>query len=255
MYKFELSPQINLFVVPALKDNYCYLVEDLSSQTALVIDPSESQPVEEALEKQSLRLTQIVNTHHHPDHTGGNLELKRKHSCEVIGPAKESDKVPGLDRSVSQGDTLIFGTLKFEVIDVPGHTMGHMALFEREQLILFSGDVLFCYGCGRVFEGTHNMMKESLEKLSRLPDNTRVFCGHEYALQNLEFALRLEPENKLLKLHFERVKELRARRLPSVPTLIKDELETNPFLRIGQTDEAFSQLRTLKDQFKPTTKL
>jgi len=252
MYKSLETKDFDLYTLSALKDNFSYLLVCKPSNKTLVIDPSESKPVFEALKKLGLYLHVIINTHHHPDHTGGNAELKQTFVCKVYGPEKESHLIPSLDLTLQDGQLFEFENTSFNIMEVPGHTLGHIALFEKRHNILFSGDVLFCFGCGRVFEGTHTMMNESLKKLSQLPEQTMVFCGHEYALQNLEFALQLEPQNQLITDHLKMMTERLKKGMPSVPTFLKDELKTNPFLK-APSNEAFSKIRTLKDQFKSST--
>ncbi|MGE3975544.1 MAG: hydroxyacylglutathione hydrolase [Bdellovibrionales bacterium] len=264
MFRFPLAQDFELYAVPALKDNYCYLLFEKNSSQTLAIDPSEAKPVFEALKTLNRNLTHIVNTHHHWDHTGGNEALKKHFKCIVLGPEQEAQKIPALDKTLSEKAPFVFNRFHFDVLEVPGHTIGHIALFEKNQHLLFSGDVLFCYGCGRVFEGTHETMNHSLNKLKSLPQDTKIFCGHEYALQNVEFALQLEPKNILLQKHFHKIKELREKGQPSVPTSLKVELSTNPFLKFYEDDfkkglglssgatalEVFTKIRLLKDVFK-----
>ena len=249
-------------LLPALNDNYIPIICDLSSNSALVIDPACSATVEGFLSRQNLKLTHILNTHHHHDHVGGNLDLKRKHPqvC-IIGIDVDAQRIPGIDRRCSEGEVLKFGDLSAQVLFVPGHTLGHCAYYFSELTAVFSGDVLFSCGCGRLFEGTPHQMWQSLLKLRQLPDETLVYCAHEYTLANIEFALSILPEDKNL-LEFQRKSALRRHNgQPTIPTTIGVEKALNPFLRadspeiqefLGIKDQnaekTFLQLRKLKDQ-------
>lgn len=249
-------------LVPALTDNYVYLIHDPATGASGVIDPAEAAPVEAALARSGRRLDVILNTHHHPDHTNGNAALKAAYRCPVIGPAGETDKIPTLDRAMHEGDAVTFGSLRFLVIDTPGHTRGHVSLWCREAGVLFCGDTLFSLGCGRVLEGTFEQMWELLLKLRGLPDDTLVYCGHEYTRSNARFATTMDPENAALADRAAEVDRLREAGVPTIPARLGDEKATNPFLRAddpgmaravglvgARPADVFAMIRRAKDNF------
>ncbi|MFZ4806368.1 MAG: hydroxyacylglutathione hydrolase [Hyphomicrobiaceae bacterium] len=221
--------EIHLF--PCLSDNYGVLVREPVSGLVASIDAPEARAVEAALAEKRWTLTHILTTHHHHDHTDGNLALKAAHGCTIIGPRDEAARVPGIDTTVGDGDVFQFGAEEVRVIGTPGHTAGHISLWMPGSKVAFVGDTLFVLGCGRVIEGSMQMMWESLAKLAALPRDTRVYCGHEYTLSNAKFALTIEPENAALAARSEEAQRLRASGRPTVPTEIGLELDTNPFLR------------------------
>jgi hydroxyacylglutathione hydrolase len=220
--------------IPVLRDNYVYLLRDEASGATGIVDPSVAEPVLAVLAETGWRLTHILNTHHHPDHTGGNLEIKRATGAIVVGPRADRDRIPGIDVAVADGERYALGTEAAEVFDVPGHTRGHIAYWFKDSRALFCGDTLFLMGCGRLFEGTPEQMWRSLSKLRRLPGETRVYCGHEYTQANARFALTVEPQNAALVARARRVDALRAEGQSTVPGTMADELATNPFLRADQ---------------------
>ena len=250
--------------IPLLRDNYGYLVVCEDTGEAAVVDPSEAEPVLSRSEKEKVTLKTILNTHHHRDHTGGNSGILARYPLEVYGHKNDTDRIPGLTRPVDEGDEIAIGRLKARVLFIPGHTTGHAAyLFGRS---LFCGDTLFTAGCGRLFEGTAEQMHASLRKLMRLPDDTLVYCGHEYTQKNLEFAMTIEPGNAKLSERLKSVRSLRTRGLPTVPATMAEEKETNPFLRWDSHEiqenlqkqfpdlslnpiSVFAKIRQLKDQF------
>jgi hydroxyacylglutathione hydrolase len=250
--------------IPLLRDNYGYLVVCQKTNTAGIVDPSEAEPVWRRVELEKVTLTAILNTHHHRDHTGGNEGLQAKQSLEVYGHKSDQGRIPGLSRGVDEGDEIVIGEERGSVLFIPGHTTGHVAyLFGTN---LFCGDTLFTAGCGRLFEGTAEQMHESLKKLMGLPDDTKVYCGHEYTESNLRFAMTLEPKNHKLVSRFERVQGLRARGASTVPSTIEEEKQTNPFLRWDSKEiqarlkagssglrldpvSVFATVRKLKDAF------
>jgi hydroxyacylglutathione hydrolase len=216
--------------IPAFSDNYIWLIYDESSREAFVVDPGDAAPVETRLKGMQLALTGILITHHHLDHTGGLEQLRARHNPVVYGPANPA--VAGIDHRVAAGDAVQVLGKTFTVMEVPGHTLDHIAYFcDDDTPLLFCGDTLFAGGCGRVFEGTPPMMHESLESLAGLPGNTRVYCAHEYTLANLAFARAVEPDNAELRQRLADAEALRARNEPTVPSDIALELKTNPFLR------------------------
>jgi hydroxyacylglutathione hydrolase len=244
-----------------LKDNYVYLLHDAATNTTAAVDPSVAPPVLEALRREGWRLTHILNTHHHHDHTGGNLELKAATGCTIVGPRADRDRIPGIDVALGEGETYKLGTDEASVYDVPGHTRGHIAYWFRDSRALFCGDTLFLMGCGRLFEGTPEQMWRSLSKLKALPPETRVYCGHEYTQANARFALTVEPQNRDLVARSERVNALRAEGKSTIPGTMREELATNPFLRAdvaavqadsgapGDPVATFASIRRRKDNF------
>jgi len=255
--------QLEIVQIPVLNDNYVYLVRDRESRATAVVDPAVAGPVLEELEHRGWQLTHILNTHHHPDHVGGNLEIKSKTGCTIVGPRADRDRIPGIDVAVGDGDSFALGNAKARVFDVPGHTRGHIAYWFEQSDALFCGDTLFAMGCGRLFEGTPAQMWNSLQKFRSLPASTRVYCAHEYTLANGRFALSVEPDNEALRARMKQVEQLRAQDRPTVPSTLAEELATNPFLRPDSPDlqrtiglpnndlvEVFARTRALKDSFR-----
>lgn len=222
--------------IPAFKDNYIWLLR--KGAAAAVVDPGDARPVLDVLEQEGLSLSAILITHHHADHQGGVTELLAHHSAEVFGPAAES--IAGISKPLRGGDTISIAPcdIQFQVIAVPGHTLGHIAYYGSG--CLFCGDTLFAGGCGRLFEGTAVQMADSLARLAALPDDTAVYCAHEYTQANLHFALAVEPLNRRLQSRIEEVAVTRARGGATLPSTIAIEKATNPFLRCGQPDVAAS---------------
>ncbi|MGH6973535.1 MAG: hydroxyacylglutathione hydrolase [Stellaceae bacterium] len=247
--------------IPALRDNYVHLLREPKSGAVGAVDPSVAPPVLAALSSRGWTLTHVINTHHHPDHTGGNLELKAATNAIVVGPLADKGRIPGIDVAVGDGDTFQFGDEAATVYDVPGHTRGHIAYWFKDSQALFSGDTLFLMGCGRLFEGTPQQMWTSLNKLKALPPATRVYCGHEYTQANARFALTIEPKNEALAARAKRVDATRAAGQSTVPGTMADELATNPFLRAdvpdlqramgapGDAVATFAAIRKAKDNF------
>lgn len=222
---------LDVTLIPALADNYIHLIHDRETSAVGVVDPAEVEPVEAALAARGWRLTHILNTHHHADHTAGNEELKRKWRVPVIGPRADRARIPAIDAAYGDGDSFRFGARPVRVFDTPGHTRGHIAFWFEDAATLFSGDTLFSLGCGRLFEGRPDQMWDSLSKLRALPAETRVYCGHEYTASNGRFALSIDPDNTALKARMAEVTLLRADGQPTLPTTIAVERAANPFLR------------------------
>jgi hydroxyacylglutathione hydrolase len=223
--------QMKIELVPCLKDNYAYLIHDPDANTTGIVDPSEAEPVLSALKRTGLKLTHILNTHHHFDHTGGNLPLKEKTGAIIVGPKADKDRIPGIDVALGEGETYKFGTRTARVFDIPAHTRGHIAFWFEADKAVFTGDTMFAMGCGRLFEGTPEQMWKSLSKLAALPEDTRVYCGHEYTESNGRFALTVEPDNADLIARMREVREKRAKEEPTIPSTIGLEKKTNPFVR------------------------
>jgi len=252
--------------VPCLQDNYAYLVITGAGDAA-VVDASEAAPVREALAREGVKTCAIWSTHHHWDHVGGNEELAKEPGIEVVGHESDRGRLPGLTRGVDTGDTVRVGDVEARCIHIPGHTLGAVAYFVdggEGKRAVFTGDTLFCSGCGRLFEGTPAQMHASLGKLLELPGDTRLYCGHEYTESNLRFAAHCEPGNGDVKKAQERANELRAAGKPTVGTTLDEERRVNPFLRVRETElratlgipanaddaEAFAQVRAAKDGFR-----
>lgn len=234
--------------IPVLSDNYVWLVHEPGSGETAVVDPAVSEPVLAEAEARGWRITQIWNTHWHPDHTGGNEAIKAATGAFVTGPAAEAKRIPTLDRQVREGDRVALGPVEAEVLEVPAHTSGHIAYHLPSEEMVFVGDTLFAMGCGRLFEGTAEQMHSNLQRLAALPPATRAYCAHEYTLSNGRFAVTVEPGNRALAERLAEVEAMRARGEPTVPTTIALELATNPFMRASSAAE-LAERRRAKDAF------
>jgi hydroxyacylglutathione hydrolase len=254
------NAHIRLFL--CLKDNYGVLVHDPASGATAAIDAPEAAPVETALTTSGWRLSDILVTHHHADHTAGIGELKRRYRARVVAPRQEAANIPDVDEQVAEGDTVMVGTLSARVISTPGHTLGQVNYYFPDAKLLFAGDTLFSIGCGRVIEGTPEMMWQSLLKLRDLPDDTAMFCGHEYTDANIRFALSVEPDNPALATRAAEVERRVAAGKPTIPSLMGEEKHANIFLRaddpavaaaVGLEDKpaaaVFAELRARKNRF------
>ena len=235
-------------IIPCLKDNYSYLLIDEKEKIACVVDPSESKPIIEYLENHKINLKFILNTHHHYDHVGGNKELKNKYNSNIIGFKGDKDRIPEIDILVGDQDTWKNGNFEAKIFHIPGHTSGHICFYFYNNKSVFTGDTLFSLGCGRIFEGTYSEMYESLEKIKKLPEDTKIFCGHEYTLNNSRFCIEYDKKNENLRNKIINIKKKLKEGLPTIPSTIKDELECNIFLR-SENVKTFSKLRDLKDNF------
>ena len=244
---------IEIVRIPVLSDNYVWLVHDPQSKETAVVDPAVAAPVLAVAAQRGWTISQIWNTHWHPDHTGGNAEIKAAvesagGTCTITGPAAEAERIPTLDRLVAEGDTVRLGDMSAQIFAVPAHTAGHIAYHLPGEDALFIGDTLFAMGCGRLFEGTAAQMFANMQRLATLPDATRVYCAHEYTLSNAKWAVTAEPDNAELAARLVHVTQMRADGEPTVPTSIGAERATNPFLRATSADH-LAQLRAAKDAF------
>jgi hydroxyacylglutathione hydrolase len=237
---------LDIIHIPVLSDNYIWLAREQASGEVLVVDPAVAEPVLAEADARRWRITQIWNTHWHPDHTGGNAAIKEATGCIVTGPAAEKDRIPTLDRLVTEGDMVRLGAVEAQVIDVPAHTAGHIAYHFPTEQAAFVGDTLFAMGCGRLFEGTAAQMFANMRKLEALGDDTAIYCAHEYTLSNGRFALTVEPDNSALQSRMAEVIALRERGEPTVPTTIALERATNPFMRAESIEELAAR-RAAKD--------
>jgi hydroxyacylglutathione hydrolase len=254
--------ELAIHMFPCLTDNYGYLLHDAESGATAAVDTPDADEIQTQLKVKNWQLTHIFNTHHHADHAGGNLELKRATGCTIVGPRADAARIPGLDVAVGEGDVVSLGSHRATVYDTPGHTRGHIVYHFAAARAAFVGDTLFALGCGRLFEGTPAQMWSSLQKILRWPDDTRLYCAHEYTASNARFALTVEPQNRALRERSAAVTALRAAGKPTVPSTLGEERATNPFLRpqstqlratialLDATDvDVFAKTRTLKDSF------
>lgn len=253
---------LEILQIPVLTDNYIYLIHDPDSKQTAVVDPAVAEPVLAVLKNLNWKLSYIFNTHHHGDHVGGNLELKSRTGCKIVAAKSDYHRIPGIDIGMQNGDSFALGQHQIKIIETSGHTSGHIVYHFPDDGLLFCGDTLFVMGCGRLFEGTAQQLWQSLQKLKKLPAATKVYCAHEYSLNNGKFALTVEPDNQALQTRVIEIKQLRRNSQPTVPSTIGEELATNPFFRehslsiqkhlqmTGKTPvEIFTALRKLKDHF------
>lgn len=253
---------LDIIQLPVMEDNYIYLLHDQESGKTAVVDPAIKDPVLDTCQERGWTLDYIFNTHHHWDHTGANKALKAETGCTIIGFEGDKDRIPGIDDCVKDGDTVTLGTAKAKVIEIPGHTSGHIAYyFERDQA-LFDGDTIFAMGCGRLFEGTPKQMWHSMQKLTALPDETKIYCAHEYTLSNGKFALSIDGNNQDLVTRMDQCRALREAGKATVPFTLGEDKRTNPFLRPfdpairqhlqmeqASDSDVFGKIRALKDNF------
>lgn len=253
---------LEIVTIPCLSDNYAYLAHDDATGQTACIDVPESAPIAAALQARGWRLSHVLITHHHYDHIDGLSELLQEHPAKVIGAAADAHRLPPLDQSVAEGDTFGIGGETVQVLDVSGHTVGHLAYFFPDTGAVFTADSLMALGCGRVFEGTFPQMWESLSKLAALPPETQVYSGHEYTLANARFAVTIEPDNAALRARVAATEAARANGVPTVPSTLQTELDTNPFLRASAPEvqatvglqgaplaDVFAEVRRRKDAF------
>jgi len=243
-----MSTDLEIVMFPCLADNYGFLLHDPVSGDTATIDTPDAEEILRQCAARNWTLTYIWNTHHHFDHTGGNLTLKEKLGVEIIGPAGDAARIPGLKRGISGGESFEFGTHRIDVLDTPGHTTHHNVYYVPSARSAFVGDTIFVLGCGRLFEGTAQQMYDSLVSICALPQDTRLYCAHEYTLSNARFAVTIDPDNADLLAYIETAKALREQGLPTVPTTIKAEMATNPFVRAKSATD-LANIRAAKDNF------
>jgi len=253
---------MNIQIISCLNDNYSYLILDKISNTVAIVDPSEFESCEKIIEKSHKKLDFILNTHHHYDHVGGNEDLKKKYNSKILGFEGDKNRIPGIDIVLKNNQEFKIGSVSFTTIFLPGHTKGHIAFYAEKEKVIFTGDTLFSLGCGRVFEGTYEQMFKSLKKLKDLPVDTEIYCGHEYTFKNLEFCLKFNPNNNLLKRKKDEIELKLKNKKPTIPSTIGEEIKTNIFFKFNDPDvkkainlenssdlEIFTKLRDLKDNF------
>ena len=247
--------------IPCLTDNYAYIINDNNSKIVGVVDPSEASPIISFLNKKNLKLNYILNTHHHFDHIGGNIELKKLYNAKVVGFVGDKHRIPGIDITLKDNEKWNFKNLQVKILHIPGHTLGHICFFFEKEKAAFTGDTLFSLGCGKIFEGSYNQMLKSLNRIKNLPKDTKIYCGHEYTASNAKFVQSIN-DNDQIKLKIIKIKELREKNIPTVPTTIAEEKDLNIFFQANQEniksllsdnnisdEEAFTIIRSAKDTF------
>jgi hydroxyacylglutathione hydrolase len=253
---------MNIHIIPCLKDNYAYIIENKKTKNACVIDPSELDPVADFLEKNQLNLKYILNTHHHADHIGGNLDLKKKFNSKILGFVKDKSRIPGIDITLNDKEIWNFEGSDVLVEHVPGHTSGHIFYYFKKEDSVFTGDTLFSFGCGKLFEGSYEEMVNSLKKIKSLPKKTKIFCGHEYTISNLKFCMTIDKDNSELKEKYNQINNNINKNITSMPTNLAEEMKLNIFLKFDDLEfkkklgfedmnevDFFKKIRDLKDNF------
>ena len=253
---------IEIIQIQLLSDNYSYIIRDKNTNITGCIDPSVAKDIVNVLQNRGIDLNFILNTHHHQDHVGGNLELKEIYNCKIIGCSDDQNRIPGIDIKLKDSEEFNIGESVFKVIDTPGHTIGHICFYFEDQNFLFCGDTIFSLGCGRLFEGSYEQMTESILKIRSLPDSTKIFCGHEYTESNAKFAEFLDPGDDLLKKKILNIKKDRLESKPTIPALLEEEKKLNPFMKFDNQEyldsikienisnsENFKKIRIMKDNF------
>ena len=235
-------------IIKCLKDNYSYVIIDEKYNHACVVDPSEAEPIINFVESKNIKLKFVLNTHHHYDHVGGNNDLKKKYKIKIVGFKNDKKRIPNIDILLENNEIWKSENFEAKIIHIPGHTSGHICFYFIKEKIAFTGDTLFSLGCGRIFEGTYEQMYNSLNKLKKLPPDTKIYCGHEYTLQNSLFCSKYDKNNKNLKKKILEIKHKLEKNLPTIPSTLREELTYNIFLRAKNLKD-FSKLRDLKDNF------
>ena len=253
----DTTPPLQVFQLAVLRDNYIYVLHDTCTQITAVVDPALAEPVQDFLQQKKWKLNYILNTHHHPDHVGGNLSLQKQWGCPVVGFSGDAHRIPGINQKLDADTEWSMGRFPCRILFVPGHTLGHIAYWFFQHHMLFCGDTLFAMGCGRLFEGSYQQMFDSLRQFKGLPGETQVYCTHEYTEKNAQFAMQFsldhpewkDPEwESLMKQRMEKIGAQRKAQTPTVPFLLSEDLKTNPFLR-ATTVQEFRQLRIQRDSF------
>src|SRR5690348_121799 len=239
---------LEIVAVPVLTDNYVWLIHNPATGETAAVDPSVAEPVLNAVAARGWALSQVLNTHWHPDHTGGNEGIKAATGCTITAPA-EAQRVSKVDRIVAEGDQVTVAGAEAIVWDIPAHTAGHIAYYFEDEGMIFVGDTMFAMGCGRLFEGSAEQMYSNMQRIAALPGDVRIYCGHEYTLANARFAEHVEPQNEAISARLDQVKDLRERSLITLPTTVAEERGTNPFVRASDATE-FARLRSEKDSFR-----
>ena len=253
---------LDIDIIPCLQDNYSFIVYDRETNTVAVVDPSEFKPINNFIEKKYKKIDYILNTHHHFDHTGGNLDLQKKYKVKIVGSKKDEKRIPGINIKISDNENFKLGSVDFKAFLIPGHTSGHICFYTKNEKIIFTGDTLFSLGCGRVFEGTYLEMLTSLKLIKKLPLDTQIYCGHEYTQKNLDFCAKYEINNERLIEKRKWIASRLSQKEATIPVTIEEELNTNIFLRCENFEvkksldmqdstelEVFKKLRDLKDVF------
>jgi len=253
---------IEIIQIQLLSDNYSYIIRDKNTNITGCIDPSVAKDIVNVLQNRGIDLNFILNTHHHQDHVGGNLELKEIYNCKIIGCSDDQNRIPGIDIKLKDSEEFNIGESVFKVIDTPGHTIGHICFYFEDQNFLFCGDTIFSLGCGRLFEGSYEQMTESILKIRSLPDCTKIFCGHEYTESNAKFAEFLDSGDDLLKKKILNIKKDRLESKPTIPAVLEEEKKLNPFMKFDNQEyldsikienisnaENFKKIRIMKDNF------
>ncbi len=253
---------IEIKQIPMLSDNYSYLLIDQETRITVCVDPADSKEILKILKNLKINLNFIMNTHHHHDHVGGNMQLKEEYNCKIIGSFSDKNRIPGIDITLKDNEFFKIGNSEFKVIETSGHTIGHVSYYFKEDNSLFCGDTLFSLGCGRIFEGSYQQMMESILKIRSLPDDTLIYCGHEYTLSNAKFAFHLNPSDKALEERVIEIEEQRDKKNATIPARLGEEKKFNPFLNFDNQEylkmigvnnesnlECFTKIRTMKDNF------
>ena len=253
---------LNINIIPCLQDNYRFIIHDTETDIVAVVDPSEFIPIDNFIKKKFKKIDYIFNTHHHIDHTGGNLYLQRKYKAKIIGSEKDKKRIPGINIKLSDNENFKVGSVDFKTFLIPGHTSGHICFYAKNEKIIFTGDTLFSLGCGRVFEGTYLEMLTSLKLIKKLPLDTQIYCGHEYTQKNLDFCIKYEVNNERLIEKKKWIISRLSQKEATIPITVEEELKTNIFLRCDNSEvkkslemgdstelEVFKKLRDLKDVF------
>ena len=239
---------MKIHIIPCLQDNYSYIIHDQNNNYACVIDPSEAEPIINFVKKNNLKLKYILNTHHHYDHVGGNERLKKEFGSKIIGFKGDKHRIPLIDIELEDQEIWTSNNFEAKIFHIPGHTSGHICFHFYKNNFLFTGDTLFSLGCGRIFEGTYNEMFNSLKVIKNLPEDTLIYCGHEYTKKNAEFCLKYDPNNNELIEKIAQIKKSISKGNPTIPSTLREEITCNIFLKAKDV-EMFSKLRDLKDNF------